>query len=158
GWVEVVRRSEWLADDRLRAFVGPGPQITDDRPRSEYFLWRRAFMDDRQYIDESSLLRAAPRSRPPGARASGAGLGDLAEAAGGVRVDAPGPGQGLGKELAGHDQGQRGQVLGQLRAGEGGPAGGGGDRGAAGAVEDVPGGRDTPGRERRFPGTTAPSV
>jgi spermidine synthase len=61
GWVEVVRRSEWLADDRLRAFVGPGPQITDDRPRSEYFLWRRAFMDDRQYIGESSLLRAAPR-------------------------------------------------------------------------------------------------
>jgi spermidine synthase len=61
GWVEVVRRSEWLADDRLRAFVGDGPQITDDRPRSEYFLWRRAFMDDRQYIGESSLLRAAPR-------------------------------------------------------------------------------------------------
>jgi spermidine synthase len=61
GWVEVVRRSEWLADDRLRAFVGGGPQITDDRPRSEYFLWRRAFMDDRQYIAESSLLRAAPR-------------------------------------------------------------------------------------------------
>jgi spermidine synthase len=61
GWVEIVRRSEWLADDRLRAFVGDGPQITDDRPRSEYFLWRRAFMDDRQYIGESSLLRAAPR-------------------------------------------------------------------------------------------------
>jgi len=61
GWVEIVRRSEWLADDRLRSFVGDGPQITDDRPRSEYFLWRRAFMDDRQYIGESSLLRAAPR-------------------------------------------------------------------------------------------------
>jgi spermidine synthase len=61
GWVKVVRRSEWLADDRLRAFVGAGPQITDDRPRSEYFLWRRAFMDDRRYIGPSSLLRAAPR-------------------------------------------------------------------------------------------------
>jgi spermidine synthase len=61
GWVEVVRRAEWLADERLRAFVGPGPQITDDRPRSEYFLWRRAFMDDRAYIGESSLRRAAPR-------------------------------------------------------------------------------------------------
>jgi spermidine synthase len=59
GWVEVVRRSQWLADDRLRAFLGPGPEITDDRPRSEYFLWRRAFMDDRQYISEASLLRAA---------------------------------------------------------------------------------------------------
>jgi spermidine synthase len=61
GWVEVVRRSQWLADDRLRSFIGPGPEITDDRPRSEYFLWRRAFMDDREYISESSLLRAAPR-------------------------------------------------------------------------------------------------
>jgi spermidine synthase len=60
GWVEVVRRAQWLADDRLRAFVGPGPEITDDRPRSEYFLWRRAFMDDRAYISEASLLKAAP--------------------------------------------------------------------------------------------------
>jgi spermidine synthase len=61
GWVDVVGRSQWLADDRLRAFIGPGPEITDDRPRSEYFLWRRALMDDRQYISESMLLSAAPR-------------------------------------------------------------------------------------------------
>jgi spermidine synthase len=61
GWVEAVARSRWLGDDRLRAFVGPGPEITDDRPRSEYFLWRRAFMDDRSYISEASLLAAAPR-------------------------------------------------------------------------------------------------
>jgi spermidine synthase len=61
GWVDVVGRSQWLADDRLRAFIGPGPEITDDRPRSEYFLWRRALMDDRQYISESMLVRAAPR-------------------------------------------------------------------------------------------------
>jgi spermidine synthase len=60
GWVTVVRRSQWLADDQLRSFIGSGPQITDDRPRSEYFLWRRALMDDQQYISESSLLRAAP--------------------------------------------------------------------------------------------------
>jgi spermidine synthase len=70
GWVEVVRRAQWLADDRLRAFVGPGPQITDDRPRSEYFLWRRALMHDRTYISQASLLRAAPlspeRGRGPG--------------------------------------------------------------------------------------------
>ncbi|HZA84399.1 MAG TPA: hypothetical protein VFC13_23465, partial [Actinomycetes bacterium] len=58
GWAEVVRRGEWLADDELRAFVGPGPEITDDRPRSEYFLWRRAFMDDASYITEATLRRA----------------------------------------------------------------------------------------------------
>jgi hypothetical protein len=60
GWVRIVRRSRWLADDEVRSFVGPGPQITDDRPRSEYFLWRRAFMDDRRYISPTSLLRTAP--------------------------------------------------------------------------------------------------
>jgi hypothetical protein len=60
GWVEVVRRSQWLADDEVRTFVGAGPEITDDRPRSEYFLWRRAFMDDQQYISEATLIRAAP--------------------------------------------------------------------------------------------------
>jgi spermidine synthase len=61
GWVDVIRRSEWLADDQLRAFIGSGPEITDDRPRSEYFLWRRAFMEDPAYISESMLIRAAPR-------------------------------------------------------------------------------------------------
>ncbi|HKQ00755.1 MAG TPA: hypothetical protein VJ735_10540, partial [Actinomycetes bacterium] len=60
GWVEEVRRSQWLADDQLRSFLGAGPQITDDRPRSEYFLWRRAFMDDQAYISDS-MLRAAAR-------------------------------------------------------------------------------------------------
>jgi spermidine synthase len=59
GWVRIVRRSQWLADDQLRAFVGPGPEITDDRPRSEYFLWRRAFMDDQRYIRPSMLRQAA---------------------------------------------------------------------------------------------------
>jgi spermidine synthase len=59
GWVRIVRRSSWLADDQLRAFVGPGPEITDDRPRSEYFLWRRAFMDHQRYINPSMLRQAA---------------------------------------------------------------------------------------------------
>jgi spermidine synthase len=58
-WVRVIRQSQFLADDELRAFVGPGPEITDDRPRSEYFLWRRAFMDDKRYISPSLLRKAA---------------------------------------------------------------------------------------------------
>ena len=37
---------------------GDGPIITDDRPRSEYFLWRRAFLADKAYISEP-MLRAA---------------------------------------------------------------------------------------------------
>jgi spermidine synthase len=63
GWVRAVRRAEWLADEQVSRFAGPGPVITDDRPRSEYFLWRRAFMDDQAYVDESSLRAAARRQR-----------------------------------------------------------------------------------------------
>jgi hypothetical protein len=59
GWVRIVRRADWLADDQVRAFAGSGPQITDDRPRSEYFLWRRAFMDDGSYIRPATLRAAA---------------------------------------------------------------------------------------------------
>jgi hypothetical protein len=58
--VRVLRRAEWLADDQVPAFTGPGPEITDDRPRSEYFLWRRAFLDDRSYITERMLRAATP--------------------------------------------------------------------------------------------------
>jgi len=60
GWVDIIRRAQWLADDRVRSFVGPGPEITDDRPRSEYFLWRRTFMHDQRYISQGSLLGATP--------------------------------------------------------------------------------------------------
>jgi len=61
GWVRIIQRAQWLSDDQVRSFVGPGPEITDDRPRSEYFLWRRTFMDDQQYITQKSLLRATTR-------------------------------------------------------------------------------------------------
>lgn len=62
GWVQAVREADWLSDDDVAAFTGPGPEITDDRPRSEYFLWRRAFLDDKAYINESALRAAAPRA------------------------------------------------------------------------------------------------
>ncbi len=60
GWVRAVHKAEWLSDDRVIAFTGPGPQITDDRPRSEYFLWRRAFMRDKAYVNEAMLRAATP--------------------------------------------------------------------------------------------------
>jgi hypothetical protein len=61
GWVKIIQQAQWLSDDRVRSFVGPGPEITDDRPRSEYFLWRRTFMGDQRYISQASLLGATPR-------------------------------------------------------------------------------------------------
>jgi predicted membrane-bound spermidine synthase len=62
GWVQAVHRAEWLADDQVTAFTGPGSEITDDRPRSEYFLWRRAFMSDKAYVNEQMLRAATPKA------------------------------------------------------------------------------------------------
>ncbi len=60
GWIAAVHRTAWLADGQVAAFAGPGPEITDDHPRSEYFLWRRAFMADRATITPERLRALAP--------------------------------------------------------------------------------------------------
>ena len=39
-WLVEIDRQFWMADDELRAYAGPGPLITDDAPRPEYFLLR----------------------------------------------------------------------------------------------------------------------
>jgi spermidine synthase len=44
-WLAVINRQFWMADDALRAYAGPGPLITDDSPRPEYFLIR-GFAED----------------------------------------------------------------------------------------------------------------
>jgi spermidine synthase len=43
AWVEVIARQTWLKGAAVRDKVGPGPLVTDDRPRPEYFLLRRVF-------------------------------------------------------------------------------------------------------------------
>jgi hypothetical protein len=40
-WSSRLLGLEWASGDRLRAAVGDGPLITDDRPMPEYFLLRR---------------------------------------------------------------------------------------------------------------------
>jgi spermidine synthase len=42
-WIGVIARQTWMSGDAVRTFAGPGPLITDDRPRPEYFLLRRLF-------------------------------------------------------------------------------------------------------------------
>jgi predicted membrane-bound spermidine synthase len=42
-WVGVIARQTWMSGDAVRAAAGPGPLITDDHPRPEYFLLRRLF-------------------------------------------------------------------------------------------------------------------
>ena len=41
----VIASQRWLTGDAVGAYVGPGPLVTDDRPRPEYFLLRRLFGD-----------------------------------------------------------------------------------------------------------------
>jgi spermidine synthase len=43
GWLDVIARQTWLSGNAVRSYAGPGPLITDDRPRPEYFLLRRLF-------------------------------------------------------------------------------------------------------------------
>jgi spermidine synthase len=42
-WMAVIEREIWLTGDEVLEAAGPGPLITDDRPRPEYFLLRRQF-------------------------------------------------------------------------------------------------------------------
>ncbi len=43
AWVARINALRWIADDKIDAFVGSGPLITDDHPLPEYFLLRRLF-------------------------------------------------------------------------------------------------------------------
>ena len=45
GWVAEISQQTWMSDDVVRAYAGPGPLITDDRPRTEYFLLRKLLGD-----------------------------------------------------------------------------------------------------------------
>ena len=41
AWTQILLGLTWASGDQLRAAVGDGPLITDDRPLPEYFLLRR---------------------------------------------------------------------------------------------------------------------
>ena len=62
GWARLMVGEVWLRDAQVDAFSGPGPLITDDRPRTEYFLLRRAFARPSPDISED-LLRQATSGR-----------------------------------------------------------------------------------------------
>ena len=45
SWIDVIRGQTWLTDGQVEAYAGPGPIVTDDNPKTEYFLLRR-LMDE----------------------------------------------------------------------------------------------------------------
>ena len=58
GWVDRIMRMTWIADDRVAAFAGVGPLVTDDRPLPEYFLLRRALGTKSPQVSPGSLAAA----------------------------------------------------------------------------------------------------
>ncbi len=58
GWVGRIAEMTWISGAEVTAFVGDGPQVTDDRPLSEYFLIRRIRGDGSGRATPSTLRNA----------------------------------------------------------------------------------------------------
>jgi hypothetical protein len=54
-WADLLTGLTWAAGDELRAAVGDGPLITDDRPLPEYFIIRRLAEPDAQMLSLPGL-------------------------------------------------------------------------------------------------------
>jgi len=61
GWMALIPKLVWIADDQVRAFAGDGPLITDDHPLPEYLLLRATFGPPSPRTSRSQLLRRTPR-------------------------------------------------------------------------------------------------
>ncbi|HYM97262.1 MAG TPA: hypothetical protein VET26_08175, partial [Candidatus Sulfotelmatobacter sp.] len=62
GWANEILNDEWLKDAQVDAFTGPGPIITDDRPRSEYDLFEVIAAQDHSVINDPKLRALTPKS------------------------------------------------------------------------------------------------
>lgn len=60
GWVAQIAKLTWISGAEVTAFVGDGPEVTDDRPLSEYFLIRRILGDGSERATPMTMRRAAP--------------------------------------------------------------------------------------------------
>lgn len=60
AWAARLVGLTWASGDRLRAAVGDGPLVTDDRPLPEYFLLRRLANLDAPMMLPENLQRLAP--------------------------------------------------------------------------------------------------
>ena len=62
AWLSFIPSLVWLSGGQVKAFVGDGPMITDDRPLPEYFLLRRAFGPKSPVISHKLLVSLTPPS------------------------------------------------------------------------------------------------
>jgi spermidine synthase len=58
GWVSQIAELTWISGVEVSAFIGDGPEVTDDRPLSEYFLIRRIIGDGSERATQTTLRQA----------------------------------------------------------------------------------------------------
>ncbi|HEV2011366.1 MAG TPA: fused MFS/spermidine synthase [Candidatus Limnocylindria bacterium] len=63
GWVRVLSSHVWLSDSEARRFASDAGIISDDRPRTEYFLVRSLFGIPSAQMTETNLREAAAMIR-----------------------------------------------------------------------------------------------
>jgi predicted membrane-bound spermidine synthase len=59
-WARIFEANTWASGDELRAIVGDGPRITDDRPLPEYFILRRLQDPDAERLSLRALRALGP--------------------------------------------------------------------------------------------------
>ena len=57
--MDEIAKQTWISGDAVTEFIGDGPEVTDDRPLSEYFLIRRFLGDGTGRGEDESTLRDA---------------------------------------------------------------------------------------------------
>jgi spermidine synthase len=62
AWAKEILNDEWLKDAQVDAFTGPGPLITDDRPRSEYNLLEDITAKDHSDVTDATLRALTPKT------------------------------------------------------------------------------------------------
>jgi hypothetical protein len=63
-WASVFASNTWASNDQLRALVGTGPLITDDRPLPEYFILRRLSNPNAAPLTFQGLRALQPKPDP----------------------------------------------------------------------------------------------
>lgn len=61
SWPQLLNQARWLQGGAVNRFAGSAPLITDDRPRTEYYLLRRTFgEEDRRQVTAGMLRQLHP--------------------------------------------------------------------------------------------------
>jgi spermidine synthase len=60
SWPSILASMQWLKDGEVDRFSGDAPLITDDHPRTEYYLLHQMFASGDQSVTEARLRKLGP--------------------------------------------------------------------------------------------------